>query len=476
MFLALVLWGGLSVLLSITIARHLGVTDFGVYSIIVGLQSMFGIAAGFGLGTAVAKFLAEYRRRDPSVIGRYAKTALVLAMITSSASIIIYISLSNIIGVGLYGEPEIVDLIPFSSLVVVTTAFYSLAFGMIQGCQRIRMMAAVQVAVPIVNLALIIPLMILLGTRGVFISYFVAQGLVFLVGFFSIETRMLHCVKEPIRIWGDDVAKKIINFALPGMIAGLLVSPVYWIGSTQLVLVEGFSAMGLFAAAFVFFNALSMIPQAVVIPLMPRVSELSVANMEQVDLTVSRALRFVALFTFPIFFGIALFDRQIITFLYGNAYSQASAAMYLLVVASYFSATLAMIGSMFTGLGRMWLALALNLVWALSFIILTVALLPWMGLVGLGASYALSYVLFAAVVFLVARGVLKHNIGSAIPSVVVAGVLFLVGFFVREQLSQSSSYLYSAPVLLVAGILAMLYIMRSDIERARGYVRSILQK
>jgi len=472
MFLAIVGTGGLGILISITIARLVGVGDFGIYSILVSIQGVFVLAATFGLSSAAGKFVAEYRKRDPALVGRYAKTALVLGVLSSSISLVIYVALSHFIGVDLYGEHAIVDLIPFSALVMVALAFHSFAVGLMQGFQRMKMLAFFQVGVPIVNIAIVVPLVAFFGLQGAFISAFIAQISTLVAGFYMIHSRLVPFSRGEVHILKDEVAKKLLNFALPGVIAGFLVAPVYWIGNTELVLTSGFDAMGLMAVALVFFNALSLIPQAIVIPLMPRVSELSVTTPEQVGMMVSKALRYVALFAFPLSLGIALYDEQIVTFFYGASYAHTSDAMYLLVAAAYFTQTASIIGGMITGLGRMWLALGMSLAWALSFIGLTFLFVPAYGPLGLGASYAVSYAFLMIVDFAVVRGVLKQDIASAIPSVLVPAVFFVGGFLVFVLTPDLR--LIVASIILVMGIIASLFVSRKDLNQIIGHIRSML--
>ncbi len=472
MFFAIVATGGLGVAISIIVARLVGVEDFGIYSIVVGVQSIFTMVAGFGLGAAIGKFVAEYRKRDPAIVARYIKTGLVLGMISSALSLVVYVLLARVIAVDLYSEQAIVSLIPFSALVAVSIAFHALVFGMMQGFQRMTMLAYFQVTVPIVNIAIVVPLVTMFGIQGAFISAFIAQASILLAAMYAFQRKVVPYTNAEVHLWKDEVASKLFNFALPGVMAGLLVVPVFWIGNTELVLTTGFDAMGLMAVALVFYNAFALVPQAVVTPLMPRVSELSVGDLDKVSKTVAMALRYSAILAFPLSFGIALFAEQIVTFLYGSSYSGAFEVMYLLVATGYLTATTTIIGGMIAGLGRMWLSLAINLAWAIAFVVLTFVLVPTEGLMGLGATYAISYGFLLVIGFAASVRLLRHDITSAIPLILGASMLFLLGFLVRELLPDS--YLPLIPVLLVGGTLAVLYLGRKDLSSLKGYIRSIL--
>ena len=163
LFLSMSLAAVLAFLISIFVARWLGASDFGMYSILISVQGVVLLLASFSIGTAVAKYVAEYRVRDEGQALRFAKSGLVVVLMLSSLVAAVYVALSDVIGRGLYKEPALVRIIPFSALMVISTSTYSLSLGIVQGCQKFRLMAIAQVAYPLFSLVLIfllLPLML----------------------------------------------------------------------------------------------------------------------------------------------------------------------------------------------------------------------------------------------------------------------------------------------------------------------------
>ena len=60
-----------SLVAQIIAAHILGKSDFGRLGIINNTAGMFGVLAGFGLGLAATKFIAQYRITDPERAGRF---------------------------------------------------------------------------------------------------------------------------------------------------------------------------------------------------------------------------------------------------------------------------------------------------------------------------------------------------------------------------------------------------------------------
>src|SRR5579863_9001697 len=61
---------------TVLVARLLGQESFGAIGIIQGTVGLFATLAGFGLGTAVTKYVAEHRRADPARAGGLMTLAL----------------------------------------------------------------------------------------------------------------------------------------------------------------------------------------------------------------------------------------------------------------------------------------------------------------------------------------------------------------------------------------------------------------
>lgn len=471
MLLSMTTAGALFIAISIMIARWLGVSDFGMYSVLISAQGVVTLLASFGVGTAIAKYVAEYRSRDEEEALRFAKSGFVLAVILAALVSIAYASLSSFIGNGLYNETAMVGIVPFSALVVFSSSVLNTSIGVVQGCQRFRLLAGMQILLPLLSLAMILALLPLAGIKGIFVGFFASQlvvsSLVLAIlnrsGFKFASARLELDRKSP-------AISKMYSFALPAVLGSLMVVPVVWIANTELTLSTGFQAMGYFAVAYVVYQALIVIPNAISIPMMPRVSQLAAGGHEDIQKLVAKVMRTLSIALFPLLFGVALFSGFIVETLYGASFSASAEAVYLMVTTAYFYSLGAIVGIMITGTGKMWLGLGLNALWATLFLVLAFVGVPILGTNGLAVSYAASYGIFLISVFVASERLLHVKITGMYLAGASSAILFLIGFLLQGQ---ATSYGFFAKLaLFVAGIAYFYRIGRDVFEamylRARG--------
>jgi O-antigen/teichoic acid export membrane protein len=420
--------GVITFLISIAVARYLGPERFGLYALLVSIQGVVGIFAGFGLSQAIAKYVAQSLPEKNDASKHYVEYGLLLFLLFSAISCMSYVVLSGLIGNNLYHEHSLVGLIPYSSMVVLSSAMYTITFGIAQGCRRIKMLSSMQITVPVISLVLIISFISHFEIRGVLFSVFLSQMTVSIAVLLWLRRNVIGFTISPTASRDTRYLRDLWSFAVPAVLASVVVIPVLWLGNTELTLTEGLTALGYFSVAVVIYQALAVVPNALVIPLVPSISELAQRDRSKVDAFVVKALHSVSVVFFPLFLGTALFSSNIIRLFYGDSYLPSSNAAYLMVTASYFLTLVAVVGALVAGLGKMWVGLALNGIWGLVFVVFSLTAVPIYGVVGLGATFAVSYCLHVIVSYAVAEKILGINVRSAFPRFAVTSALFAVGF------------------------------------------------
>jgi len=430
LFLSMSLAAGLALLISIFVARQLGASDFGMYSILISVQGVILLLASFSLGTAASKYVAEYRARDEEKALRFAKSGLVVVLMLSSTIAVIYVVFSNMIGRGLYNEPEMVHIIPFSALMVISSSTYSLSMGIVQGCQKFKLMAGAQLAYPLFSLPLVFVLLPLMGIRGIFIAYFLSQSTISAVVLVLLNRHDFRFLSARLELHRKSITVSMLfSFALPAVLGSLMLTPVVWIANTELTLNAGLEAMGYFAVAYAVYSALILIPSAVSTPLIPRVSQLTAGDHGHIESLVVKVLRTLSIALFPLLFGIALFSEFVVEVMYGSRFSASTKAVYLMVTASYFYSLNTVVTAIIIGMGRMWFGLGLGMFWAAVFLTLVFAGVPALGTNGLALSYAVAYGVFLAFTIIVSKRFLHVSFKGMYLAGASAALFFLVGFF-----------------------------------------------
>jgi O-antigen/teichoic acid export membrane protein len=450
-------------LTSIVIARSVSVANYGVYSLVVSIQAVVSMFASFSIGTALTKFIAEHRARQSEHTAEIAKVGVTLVLIISAVTSMVYVALGEPLGGWLYHESEITSLIPFSAFVVLSTAAFATAFGIAQGCQRIRLLAFMKSAAPMFGFGLVLVLLGLAGLKGVFVGIGTAQLAAAVVVLYLMNRNELRFLRTPTSGKRSHLARMILGYSIPTTISASLVGPVYWFGNTELALSTGFEAVGLFGIAFITFQGFAVLPNSISVPLFPRVSNSAPNSMEAVNAMVLKSVKATTLFLFPLAFGVGLFAEPIVDLFFGAHYVPAAQSMFLMAVASFFYAQGAIIGAMIAGLGRVWLGLGLNVIWAASFVGLTVAWIPPWGVVGLAASFAVSYSFLAVISFAVCKMKLGIDLRHSYLTSSVVTLLFIVGYAGVSGLVDLRWI--ARGTLLALGCLAVIYIERQLVSR-----------
>jgi O-antigen/teichoic acid export membrane protein len=385
---------------------------------------------------------------------------MLLFLLFSAVSCLSYVALSGLIGNDLYHEHVLLGLIPYSAMVVLSGAMYSVTFGIAQGCKEIKTLSSMQIAVPVISLILIISLISHFEIRGVLLSVFLSQMTVSLAVLLWLRRYIIRFTISPATFRETKYLKDLLSFAVPAVLASIVVMPVLWLGNTELTLTQGLTAMGYFSVAMVIYSALAVVPSALVIPLVPSISELAHRDRGKVDGLVLRVLHSVSVIFFPLFLGIALFSSNIIRMFYGDSYLPSSDAAYLMVTASYFVTLVAVVGALVAGLGRMWLGFALNAIWGLAFVVFSLMVVPTYGVVGLGGTFAASYCLHVIVSYVVAERILGIKVQSTFLRFAVTGAFFAVGFVMVS--GTMASGIVPRFTLFVLGAGLVLWVWRKD--------------
>lgn len=79
----------LTLVSSIIVARLLGKEGYGEVGMVQSTIGLFGVFAGFGLGSTATKYIAEYGIKDPEKAGRILNLTLIFSL--ASASIMMFV-------------------------------------------------------------------------------------------------------------------------------------------------------------------------------------------------------------------------------------------------------------------------------------------------------------------------------------------------------------------------------------------------
>lgn len=454
---------------SILVARLLGKVGFGEFGMVQSTMGMFGVLAGFGLGSTATKYVAQYRRSDPARAAQISNLTL-LASLASAASLAAACALiSPWLAAGTLHRPGLASLLQAGSLLLVCSTLNSVMLGILAGFEAFQRVARINIWQGIVAPLTAVPLVLAFGVAGAVASLTVNAALGMLLC--SVALRSLYkeysmTASYDLSLWRQWPV--LWRFALPALLSGLMVAPVTWL--TNLILVEraGYGELGLFNAANQWRAIVLLLPGLLASVMLPVLSDAH--GQESADFTRAVALNVQATWVvcLPLTVTVMVLNRPLAT-LFGRAFHGSAPVMALIMVSCFLTVVNATVGTALAASGKMWTGMAMNLAWAMALVAGAYLLIPPLGALGLAAAYLLAYLLHTVWQMLYLEIKLAPSAVSSQWKLLLFSALLLAAG-VRSALTANDSHLVGAALLLLSLAPALCSLLRT----LRGKPKAVL--
>jgi O-antigen/teichoic acid export membrane protein len=392
---------------AILAARLLGRVQYGELGIIQSTVGMFGMFAGFGMGTTAAKYVAELRSKDPSRAGRIIALSSVVSWSVGGVLTIVFLYFAPFLCRVTLAAPHLTPYLQLGAPLLVFAGVNGAQNGVLLGFESFKAVARIGFFTGMLNFPLVVGGAALFGLPGVIGGLVVAQAGACLFNFLALREAARRCNIHISYYSCTQEFRVFWNFSVPSVLATVLISAVGWVAATMLVRrPNGYGEMGAFNAANQWFSALLSLPQLFGNVALPLFSErLGAGDQHNSVKLFLLSLKVNALLSLP-FVVIGSLASPIIMGSYGASFKGYWPTLVVVLLTIAVLALDMPTGQVIEASGRMWLALASNLVWAAVFLGTTPALLRW-GALGLASARLIAYmvhvVVCLALLFLVVR-------------------------------------------------------------------------
>ena len=374
------------------VARILDKQTFGYFAFIQSSIVTAAVFAGLGLGSTVTRHIAQMK--DNNIIGLNVLLTLTGRLAVGSAllfSLLIILS-ADYISVQLLQAPELTLLLSVGA----TSIFFNILFGYFNaaliGFEAMRQSALAQAYASVISTPVLIALTYYLGLQGSILGL-ISQGAVLFSFsfFFYIRQRRVWSLKSDSN-FGHNEYRVLWTYSLPAFIFNLIVMPVHWICHAILLRSAGGSTeMAITGVAMQWYFALLFLPSIAARVIFPALSKLT-NQVDQKETTNVLRFSFLsnAAITIPIAILLVIIAPWVMN-LYGPMYIEDSPVLVMVVCAACI-ATLAMPFNLYmVASGQVWIATAINLVWACTYVLLS-ALWIDQGALGLAKSIFVAHI------------------------------------------------------------------------------------
>ncbi len=309
----------LGTILTIMVARRLGVEDYGLYQFALNLGGIFGIVAGFGLSRPVAREVARRLEASGEILG----DVLILEGLLSSIALMVMTVTALILS---HSTLRLVVIVVAGATMIINATLRVIA-AFFQAHQRMHYEAFMRVSLSLLNLAL--GALILWTTQGVLPFVWVQLG-VFGIAL-GLGLTLASRISRPRIRWRPISLKKLVGQALPFALSGLFIFVYDGMATILLSLLRGDEVTGLYAGAMNFVRVFGLIPTALLHAAFPVMAQYAQSSPNAWQTVFQRSLKYLIIVALPVSTGLALLSDQLVHLVLGQAY--AGSAIILFAVA-----------------------------------------------------------------------------------------------------------------------------------------------
>jgi stage V sporulation protein B len=333
-----IIWAALIAILLLVVARLLGPTNYGEYTIALVIPNALQLLIGVGLNVSINRFAAFHiSRNEPEIALRKTRNGSLCIILVAGLIAAVNFVAAGYLSANILRRPEVTYLVQLGSLFVLGQALLQSSIASLVGWGYNMHASVAQVLESVFELSLS-PALILLGfavTGGVLghvLSYLFAGLISFVVTLSILSTKFQGGVNG-LRYFVNDV-REMTSYAFSQFIGKFLYSfsqQYYPVIVLSVTVSNAFVAY--YQAAFNITSALILISTSLSLTLLPAFTRLFV-HSKDIGLGLRYGVKYISLFATPFVFFVIGSSRQIIQVLYGTQYLQASSLLSLLGLSS----------------------------------------------------------------------------------------------------------------------------------------------
>lgn len=324
------------------IGRKLGPAPYGIYGVVLSVQTIVGMILTLGVPSAVSRFVAQDTRRARGILqqglGIQTLIAVILAVISIAASPLIARSL---------GDSSLTPYIMFSGLVIFFQAYYPMYAQFFSGLHQFNKQAMLTFIYACAKVIGAISLLYFFHIYGAFAGFAVGGVVAAVLGWYWSRQFAASAHRIPL--------SSLLGFASAyvAMLVGLQI-----LMSTDLFMVKAILKNDVLAGYYNAAVTLSRIPyfllQGLTFILLPSISVLTKAgeSHDKAANFIRQALRYLIMIILPGIAFAATTSRSLIQLFYSQQYLPAAPALTVLLIGLGALAFYLMLINIVAGAGR----------------------------------------------------------------------------------------------------------------------------
>lgn len=380
-------------LLRIVLGRDLGAYGLGLYTLIFSIYTLGIQFAGFGIGNALTKYIAE-NNGDIKKVNEFVSSGLVGSIISGFIVGAILYLFSDAIGAGIFHNLEMSGLLKITAICFPFIALQKTVLGTLNGLRKMNYFALLNIFQNILMVIVSIILVVFLKMEingailglvyptiftGLFSLYFIKNHYIYMPRFFNSTSRELSVFGFYVVI-ASSIG--VINAQIDSLAIGYFMNGV---------------DVGNYAVAMILIQGILLLPSAIQQVTSPAMAEYyGKRNYQNIKNLMENVMLKTLLITIFLSGLLALFGRYVISFFFTDEFLPAYKPLLILLIGYSIQAPMISIGGWLASVGKVEMIFKISLFCVLINMILNVILIPRFGIIG--AAIATSFSLVISVI------------------------------------------------------------------------------
>jgi O-antigen/teichoic acid export membrane protein len=381
-------------IITLLLARILGVQDYGLYVLSISAVTLFAGVAYLGLDQALVRYVAilSSRKDSAGLRGALQVGFGVSAVAGAAMGAALYLGAAAI-AEGLFDEPRLTPLLRVLAVVLPFLVISNLLAATARGFRRMDYSAFAEQVVQSVARMLLLGTFALVGTLDVFVA-----AILFGVSDVAATITLIVLLNKllPIRTVFQRGARRdvkpIVGFAFPMWLSGLLLQFRRSILTLTLGGLSSVASVSIFAIAARVNDVGHTVLGSITIAVRPIVAQL---HDKEDQRGLSHLYRTTTRWTFtlnlPFFLLMVLYPAALLS-LFGETFARGAPALTIMAIAELVNAATGVCQAMIDMTGRAKLKLANSLLWTITLVASSAVLIPLWGVVGAATAMLISTV------------------------------------------------------------------------------------
>jgi O-antigen/teichoic acid export membrane protein len=381
---------------SIIIARTLAPSEVGILAIAAGFLGYAIMFANFGIPMGVLRYVPFYKSKgqDEKVKGTLLG-GMGVSFVSSIVFAIILFLLSDFIGVGIYNEPVVSNVLKVFALAVPFAALSSLLIIAMQAFKQIKYRVFTRnITESIVKISSFLVLFfvgfrVMAAALALLVSYLVSM----LLAFFFVEKKIYSFVRTKVK--ADYDLKTLVNFSWPLFASTFFALMLTTIDFFMLGYFLDTATVGIYSMAETLSRLILLVSQCLVILFVPiMTSYFAIGKKEEMQVFFKTVTRWIFLFSLPVLIFLILFSAPLLEAFYGVQYVPGFIPLSILSMGFFLAGVVEVKRDMLKVIGQPKYNLINTVASAIVNIALNWTLIPIYGMAGAAFSTAFSYLLW----------------------------------------------------------------------------------